>query len=68
MKRKDIKELHHKTREELFKLAREVRQEFGKLNIELSLAKLKNTNLLRQKKKDLARILTILAEKEIVEK
>jgi len=47
-----------KSTTELKKQAEEQREQLSKLRFELSLNKLKDTNLLKKKRKDLARILT----------
>lgn len=65
MKSKDLKELHTRTREELLKAIIDVRAEISKLEIDLSRKINKNINVVRNKKKDLARFLTIVKEKEV---
>jgi len=64
MKIKEVKELHQKTKEELLKILKDLTEEIEKLRIDLSTNKLKDTNVIKEKKKDVARILTILKEKE----
>lgn len=68
MKNKDKKELHTKEKNELLKMAEAIRSEILKMQIDMSMAKVKNVSLVKEKKKDLARILTILGEKELEEK
>lgn len=67
MKRKEIKGLHEKTREELLKMLSEIKTEVGRLKVEKVSGKLKNTNQIFLKKKDIARVLTVLEEKEFTE-
>jgi len=52
---------------ELKKDAEGLREETAKLRFDLSLNKLKDTNILKKKRKDLARILTSIRQKEIME-
>lgn len=60
MKKKDIKELFNTGIPELDKQIKNLRTEMDKLEIEKSLGKLKNTNLWGSKKKDIARIRTVI--------
>lgn len=64
MKKADLKELHQKTAEELLKLLQDLRAVVKKEILDLAVNKLKNTNLIKIQKKDIARILTILGQKE----
>ncbi len=66
MKKNELADLKGKTVDELKKLLLEKREELGKLKIDLSLTKIKNVNQVRNKSKDIARILTILGMKEEV--
>ena len=52
---------------ELKKDAEGLREEIAKLRFDLSLNKFKDTNMIKKKRKDLARILTALRQKEITE-
>jgi len=63
MKRKEIKDLHTKTIDELKKALEDLRNDVGQLKIDKAVGKVKNVNEARQKKKDIARIYTILTEK-----
>ncbi|MBI2195663.1 MAG: 50S ribosomal protein L29 [Candidatus Levybacteria bacterium] len=65
MKTKDIKDLHSKTEEELKGMYKIAKEDLLELNLSKSLAKLKNTSSIFSKKKDIARILTILRGKEL---
>ena len=66
MKRKEIKSLHEKTSQELTLMLRELRDELGR--IRLGITKSKNARLAYTKTKDVARVLTVLKEKEFSEK
>lgn len=66
MKRKDIQELRSKTKGELAKLLTEGRVSLVKLRMELKTAKVKNVRLSARKQDDIARILTIMEEKNKV--
>ena len=57
-------ELKTKTVDELIKDVRDARDEVSKMVIEMKTGKLKNVNFLKSKKKDIARILTVLHAKE----
>lgn len=65
MKRKDLKEYHTKDRKELEGLLKESRKQLVVLKMEKATGKGKNVHALSQKKDEIARILTILKEKEI---
>ena len=54
------KELRQKTIKELQELLQERRKRLAQLRFELSLKKLKNVREIREVKKDIARILTLL--------
>lgn len=56
-------ELRKKTIEELEKILREKRKKLFELKLSLSSRKLKNFNEIKDTKRDIARILTILREK-----
>lgn len=66
MKRREIVDLHKKDKKELLKLLQQQEAEEIKLRVDMVSGKVKNTNILKNKKKDVARILTILSEKEAV--
>ena len=59
-----IKELHTKSKEELKSLAASIKNEITQLIVKKTSNKDKNVHTIQQRKKDLARILTILKEKE----
>ena len=54
MKKKDLLEIKTKTKDELRRMIIDIKSEIGKLNIEQSLKKLKNTNAIKSKKRDIA--------------
>ncbi|MCD6270933.1 50S ribosomal protein L29 [bacterium] len=58
------KELRQKTIEDLRKLERELRERLRGLRFDLASGKVKNVRELREVKKDIARILTVIREKE----
>lgn len=64
MKAKAKKELHEKTMPELKTALKEAQDELFSLKIQKAQKKLKNVRLLFEKRKDIARILTILRVKE----
>lgn len=64
MKKNELIDLKSKTKDELTKLLYEAREEIGKFKIELSMNKSKNVNQMRNKMKQVARILTFLSLKE----
>lgn len=66
MKRKEIKALHEKTKEELEKILEEARLSLVKLRTDLASGKTKNVSALAQKRDEIAQILTIIKEKEIL--
>jgi len=65
MKIKEVKELTMKKEEELKKMIEKNSLEIVKLKMEKQVGKLKNISLLREKKRDLARLKTILKDKEL---
>jgi len=65
--RKIISDLKKKTVKDLEKEVLILRQEIGKLKIEMNVSQQKDTNILFKKKKQLARVLTILSEKRELE-
>ncbi len=58
-------ELRKKEKEELEKILDEKRKELQNLKFDLALGKLKNYKKIKETKKDIARILTILRERGI---
>lgn len=51
---------------ELKEGAKNLREEISKLGFDLSLNKLKDTNMIKKKRKDLARILTKIRQSETI--
>ena len=68
MKRKEIEELHLKTNQDLKALLRKTQEELVKIRVDLQSGKLKDTQLVNKKRHDLARIKTVLRQKELNEK
>jgi large subunit ribosomal protein L29 len=68
MKKKQLAELHTKGREELKKSLEELQTELTKLKTDLGAGKLKDVQQVKKKKRDLARIKTMIREKELEEK
>ena len=66
MKRRDIKALHDQSVPELRKTLHDVRAELYTLRLDKNQFKLKNTSSLSTKRADVARIMTIIKEKEAV--
>lgn len=66
MKKKDKEELKTKTVEELKTLLKETKDSILKMRFDLSRNKVKNTRLIFLKRKDAARILTVLTDKEVL--
>lgn len=65
MKKKEIKELQSKTYEELKKMTEEAKTEIKKWTVEKGTGKQKNVNLVRNKRRDVARLLTVIRQKEL---
>lgn len=68
MKKNDILELRTKTHEELSRMLMDLRLEAQKMHIEVATGKARNSNASKNKKKDIARVLTFLSMKEAVAK
>lgn len=68
MKKKDFKDLKEKSIKDLKKMVFEKKSEVGKKSMETLSGKEKNPKLVRNLKRDIARIMTLISEKEIVEK
>lgn len=67
MKAKDIKNLHEKTIKELKRLLSKAQNELVKLRMDQAGRKLKDTHQVLKKRHDIARIKTIIREKELSE-
>ena len=68
MKKNELTDLKAKTIDELRRRLLDLREEVEKMSVEKSRGTLKNTNGIRSKQKDIARVLTILGMKEEAEK
>lgn len=68
MKKKELQELKDKTIHELLKLLKEKKTEISALKRDVFMRKSKNTGGLRTVKKDIARIMTFLKQKEVIGK
>lgn len=62
----EIKELREKGRTELMKLLKEARIELVRLKTEREVDSLADGSVIRKKRREIARLLTILKEKEIL--
>lgn len=67
MKKKDLQELRAKTIKELKELIRKAEEELVGLRIDKEAGKLKDVHKVAKKSDDLARLKTILKEKELYE-
>ncbi len=63
--KKDLKEIYSKTEKELRDLVKEKREELFRLNLDLRQNKLKNTRSIFYTRKEIARLLTLIREKEL---
>lgn len=63
MKKNELADLKGKTFEELTRFLLDAKEELSKIKIDMSLGKNKNVSQLRNKRKDIARIMTILSMK-----
>lgn len=63
MKRNDLIDLKGKTIDEMKKILADLRHEMSKLSIDKYSEKLKDTNMIKKKRRDIARILTFLSMK-----
>jgi ribosomal protein L29 len=66
MKKNDVVELRSKTHDELSRMLMDLRNETQVMNMEEIKGRARNTNAIRNKKKDIARVLTFMKIKEIV--
>ncbi|OGH23802.1 MAG: 50S ribosomal protein L29 [Candidatus Levybacteria bacterium RIFCSPHIGHO2_02_FULL_42_12] len=66
MKKKDMQALRNKDANEFRRMIDEAKKELFKLKLDLSMQKLKNTRAVFEKRKDIARLLTLLEEKKSV--
>lgn len=68
MKSKDIKSLQDKTQGELAQMTADLKSELFSLRLDKSQNKLKNQRSIFIKRKDMARVLSVLREKELKDK
>lgn len=64
---KDLKQIINKTGKELKDLLKSKREDLDKLNLDNKQNKLKNTRVIFNTRKEIARIMTLIREKELVE-
>ncbi len=65
MKQQELALLKDKKENELISLVANLKKEVTKLRLEMALRKVKNVSLIGQKKKDIARILTMIKERNL---
>jgi len=65
MKKKELKDLHLKTRQDLQDLMKKAQEELLKSKMDKQAGKLKNVHLPGQKRQNLANIKTLIKEKEL---
>jgi len=61
----DKKDLHKKTKEELLEVLKEAQAQWVKLRMDLKMGKLKDVHLPIKKRRQIARIKTIIRKKEL---
>ena len=64
MKRKDLKQLHDTDKKELLSTLMEKTDELNKTRVEMAAGKVRDTQILNKIRHDIARIKTVLVEKE----
>jgi ribosomal protein L29 len=67
MKKKDLNELKTKTLVELKKMCKEARIALVKARMEINTGKIKNVSIMGKKRDEIAKMLTIMAEKQELE-
>ncbi len=67
MKKKDLDQIKTQNQKELSKKLEDLRRETSNLKMDITLGKVKNVHSFLQKKKDIAKILTIMKLKVLVE-
>lgn len=68
MKKKDLQLIRSKSLSELYALVKGKKEELTLTYAKLKAGKVKNTSILKNLKKDIAQLLTLIKEKEIFEK
>lgn len=66
MKKKDKESLHAKSIKELRELIKEAQEELVRLRLDLGAGKVRDTQTVNKKRHDLARLKTILRERELL--
>ncbi|MBI4097778.1 MAG: 50S ribosomal protein L29 [Candidatus Levybacteria bacterium] len=64
--KKDLKQIINKSEKELKELLKSKREDLFKLNLDNKQNKLKNTRVIFNSRKEIARILTLIRERELV--
>ena len=67
MKRKEINQLHTKSSLELKTLIKKMEEELVRMKVDLESGKLKDVRAVLKKRRDLARVKTVLRKKELNE-
>lgn len=62
-----LKDMRKKDVSELLKESKKVREEIFSENVDLKLGKLKDTSIISMRKKDLARLMTVINEMKLLE-
>lgn len=65
MKKKELGEIKNKNKGQLQKMVSDLRKELSNMHIESSMGKIKNLHQIKNKKKDIARVLTVLSFKQL---
>jgi len=66
MKKNTVKDIQGKKKEELIKMVSDAKNELLTLRLDNATKKLKNTRAIFHKRKDIARVLTIMRQKEFI--
>lgn len=66
MKKTQLKEFANKTKEELREILKKEREDIGKAILESRVKKIKNLRAIFVKRKDIAKIKTLIREKELL--
>jgi ribosomal protein L29 len=65
--KKQTKDMQEKTIKELEKNVQTIREEIAKLKLEVRIKPQKDTNIIMKKRREIARMLTLINEKRILE-
>lgn len=66
MKKKELSQLRTKSIDELAKTAAQLNEEIAQLSLEVKVGKHKNVRTIKNKRRELAQVLTVLREKELL--